>query len=49
MKYWVCGHTEEEAKEKAAARFKVSKDKISLKWGKMITVNENCNCSYMVL
>lgn len=32
MKYWVCGHTEEEAKEKAAARFKVSKDKISLKW-----------------
>lgn len=32
MNYWVCGHTEEEALEKAAARFGVSKEKISLKW-----------------
>ncbi|KAI6173405.1 Valyl-tRNA synthetase [Aphelenchoides besseyi] len=30
--YWVCGHTEDEALEKAAARFNVSKEKISLKW-----------------
>lgn len=30
-KYWVSGRDEEEAKEKAAARFNVPKDKISLK------------------
>eukprot|EP00118_Oscarella_pearsei_P025855 m.308914 g.308914 ORF g.308914 m.308914 type:complete len:1085 (+) comp45062_c0_seq1:2-3256(+) len=30
-KYWVSGHDEEEAKEKASARFGVSKEKISLK------------------
>lgn len=38
MNYWVCGHTEEAAREKAAARFKVSKEKISLKWGKIIVI-----------
>ncbi|KAI6244028.1 Valyl-tRNA synthetase [Aphelenchoides fujianensis] len=30
--YWVCGHTEEEALEKAAKRFDVPKEKITLKW-----------------
>ncbi|KAI6205459.1 Valine--tRNA ligase [Aphelenchoides besseyi] len=30
--YWVCGHTKDEALEKAAARFNVPKEKISLKW-----------------
>lgn len=30
-KYWVSGRSEEEAKEKAAKRFAVSIDKISLK------------------
>lgn len=33
--YWVSGRNEEEAKEKAAARFNVSKDKISLRQGLM--------------
>lgn len=32
-KYWVSGRDEEEAREKAAARFNVPKDKISLKQG----------------
>ncbi|XP_053395585.1 valine--tRNA ligase-like [Mercenaria mercenaria] len=29
--YWICARTEDEAKEKAAEKFKVSKDKITLK------------------
>ena len=32
--YWVSGRTEEEARDKAAQRFSVSADKISLRQGK---------------
>ena len=33
--YWVSGRSEEEAREKAAKRFNVSVDKISLRQGKI--------------
>lgn len=32
-KYWVSARTEEEALEKAAKKFRVPKEKITLKWG----------------
>ena len=32
--FWVSGRDHEEALEKAAAKFKVPKDVINLKWGK---------------
>lgn len=33
--YWVSGRTEEEARDKAAKRFNVSTDKITLRQGKI--------------
>lgn len=33
--YWVSGRTEDEAREKAAKRFNVSADKITLRQGKI--------------
>ena len=32
--YWISGRSEEEAREKAVQKFKVSEDKISLKQGR---------------
>lgn len=34
--YWISAHTETEAIEKAAKRFGVPREKISLKWGNLI-------------
>lgn len=34
--YWVSGRSEEEAREKAAKRFNVSPDKISLRQGEIL-------------
>jgi valyl-tRNA synthetase len=36
--YWVTAHTHDEALEKAAKKFNVPKEKITLKWGKSIEV-----------
>ena len=33
--YWICARTEEEAKDKAAAKFNISKDKITLTQGNL--------------
>lgn len=37
--YWVSGRSEQEAKEKAAKRFNVTVDKISLRQGKISLIN----------
>lgn len=34
--YWVSGRSEEEARQKAAKRFNVSADKITLRQGKVL-------------
>lgn len=36
--YWVSGRTEEEAREKAAKRFNVSADKVSLRQGTILSL-----------
>jgi valyl-tRNA synthetase len=33
--YWVSAHTHDDALEKAAKKFNFSKEKISLKWGRL--------------
>lgn len=47
--YWVSGRSEEEAREKAAKRFNVTADKISLRQGNTSLVHTRYTRSYLLL